>query len=92
MARLAPRVLADLHSALDRRLVAGHDDLTAAIVIRGVDDLLRAVRACCGLRADGARLLDVDADQRRHRAVARRHRLLHRPPAQPQQPRGFGDN
>ena len=67
-----PLPLGDLDRALNRGLVAGDHDLAAAIVVRGLDDL-----ALRGFRRDLCRLLELDADERRHRAHPDRHRLLH---------------
>ena len=72
----------DLHRALHRGDVAGHDHLPAAIVVCGFAHL--AVR---GLGDDRLRRLEIHAQQRRHRPRPHRHRRLHRPPAQLQQAR-----
>ena len=78
--------LGDLERALDRGLVAGHHDLPAAIVIGGLADL-----ALRGLVGNGDRGLVVEPEQRRHRAGADRHRLLHGKAAGAQQARGIAD-
>ena len=76
----------DLDGAFDRRLVARHHDLSAAIVVRGLANLpLR------GLRRDRRRLIEVKPEQCRHAAGAHRHRLLHSPTANAQEPRGVGN-
>ena len=78
--------LGDLDRALDRRLVAGHHHLPAAIVVGGLADL-----ALRGLGRDRSCGIELEAEQRRHRAGADRHRLLHGAAADAQKPRGVGD-
>ena len=78
--------LGDLDRALDRRLVAGHHHLPAAIVVGGLADL--ALRGFVRHRDGG---LVIEAEQCGHRAGADRGRLLHRQAANPQEPRGVGN-
>ena len=78
--------LGDLDRALDRRLVAGHHDLPAAIVVGGLHQF-----ALRGLGGDRRRLLEIDAEQRRHGAHADRHRPLHRAAADANEPHRIGD-
>ena len=73
------------HRALDRGLVAREDDLAGIVVVGDLADL--TLRGGFGQRRG---LVDVGAEQRAHRALADRHRRLHRQPAQAQQPRGIG--
>ncbi len=79
-------VLGDQNRPLDRLAVARDHDLPGIIVVRDRADLSLGRR-----RGDRARLVEVGAEQRRHRAPPHRHRRLHRLPAQPQQPRGGGE-
>jgi hypothetical protein len=44
-----------------------------------------------GLRRDRCRLIEVKPKQCRHGAGANRHRFLHRPAADAQEPRGIGN-
>jgi hypothetical protein len=80
----------------DRPGGAGNHHLAAAIVVGDLDGLRPRRPAVLGLDhgrflADRARLIEIDPDQRRHAALAGRHRLLHRHAAQTQQARGVGD-
>ena len=54
MARRAPLALGDLDRALDRRLVARDDDLSAAVIVRGLAHF--SLRRLAG---DGGGLLEV---------------------------------
>ena len=72
IARRTPLAFGDFDRALDRGLVPGDDDLTAAIVVGGLAHLTLR-----GLGRDGGGLLEIDAEQRGHGARADRHRLLH---------------
>ena len=83
-AALGAARLGRLDAALDGGLVAAHHDLAAAIVVGHRDDLALR-RFLAGL----LRSLELDAEQGRHRALADRHRLLHRLAAQLQKPRGI---
>ena len=64
---------------------AGEDDLTRRVVVGGLADL--AVRRSLGKLL---RLCKVGAEQRGHRPLADRHRLLHRAAARFQEPRRVG--
>jgi hypothetical protein len=66
--------------------MAGDHDLPTAVQVRGRDDL--AVRR---LPAEGLRPVEVDAEQRRHRADADGHRLLHEPSALAHAVRGVAE-
>ena len=81
-----PARLGDLDGALHRAGMARDDHLTGIVVVGGLTDL--ALRRLLGHRA---RRLVVEPQQRRHRADAHGHRLLHGAPAHPQQPRAIGD-
>ncbi len=78
--------LGDLDRALDRRLVTGHHDLPAAIVVGGLHQL-----ALRGFGGDRRRLFEIDSQQRRHRAHADRNRALHRAAANANEPHRIGD-
>ncbi len=85
-ARLAPFAFAMLNGALDGRLVAGDDDLPAAVVVGDLADL--ALRS---LARHLARGLDIEAEQRRHGALPDRHGALHGVAADAQEPRRVGE-
>src|SRR6516225_706286 len=76
----------DLDGAFDRRLVARHHDLSAAIVVRGLANF--PVR---GLRRDRCCLIEVKPEQCRHGAGAHWHRFLHCATANAQEPRRVGN-
>ncbi len=78
--------LGDFDRALDGKLLARQDDLTAAIIVGGGADT-RAFR----LGRDRFHVAKFKPDQRRHGALADGNRLLHGEPAHPQQPRRVGD-
>ncbi len=65
--------------------MAGHNDLPRRVVVRGL-----AYLALRGLARDRPRRLIVEAEERRHRADADRHRLLHRAAANTHEPRRVG--
>jgi hypothetical protein len=76
----------DLDRAFDRRLVARHHHLAAAIVVSHLADF-----TLCRFASNGGGRIQLHADQRGHGADPDRHRLLHRLSADAQQPRGVGD-
>ncbi len=86
-----PLVLEISIGAFDRGAMAGNHDLAAAIIVGRLHDLLLAFGVQRGLGADLLGLRHVGAEQRRHRALPRRDRLLHGLAAQFQQARGVGD-
>ena len=79
---LRPARLGDLAGPLHRRLVPRQHHLRGIVVVRRLADL-----ALGRLRRHRRRRLEVEPQQSRHRADAHRHRILHRRPAQPEQPR-----
>ena len=72
--------------ALDGLAMPADDDLSRAVVVRDGADLAVGRRL-----GDLARGLDVEAEQRRHRPDADRHRLLHRLAAALDEPGGIAD-
>ena len=79
--------LGELHRPLDRRRRARDDDLTGAVVVRGLADRAGEVEVARRLRRDLHHRPEFEAEDRRHRAFAHRNRLLHRLAAQPQETR-----
>ena len=67
--------------------MAADDDLSRGVVVGHRADLVVIEPGARRLGGNGARRLDLEAEQRRHRALADRHRALHRLSAQLQQPR-----
>ena len=78
----------DLQRAFDRFLVAGDHDLLGPVEIDGFHD---ARAAGAGLAAHGRHGRGVEAEDRRHRADARRHGLLHRLRAEPDERQRIGE-
>ena len=74
------------HGTLHRRLVAADDHLAGAVVIGDGANL--ALRRRLG---DAARRLEIEPQQRCHRAGAHRDRALHREAPALQQPRRLGE-
>ena len=87
IARRAPRSAASATARSTASRIAADDDLAGAVVIGDDADLARRLRP----RRPGARGLDIEAEQRRHRALAHRHRLLHRLAAPLDEPHRIGD-
>src|SRR3954470_4372384 len=75
----------DGDGALDRLRVTAEHDLARGVVVRDRADL--ALRSGLG---DLARSLNLKTEERRHRALADRHRLLHRLAAALDEPRRVG--
>ena len=67
--------LGDLDGALDGRLRPRHHDLSRRIVVRDLADL---AGLALGLGRSRRGRIDVETEQRRHRALAGRDGLLHR--------------
>ena len=77
---LGAHFLGHFDRAVDRALVAGDHDLRRVVVVGDRADLALGRRL-----GDLLRQGEIGAEQRRHRALPHRHRLLHRLPAQLQQ-------
>ena len=81
--------LGELHRALDRGRRAGDDDLPAAVVVGRLADRAREIEVARRLRWRSSPPAEIEAEDRRHRALADRDRLLHRLAAQAQKTRGI---
>ena len=76
----------DLDRALDGGAVARDDDLGRVVVVRRLADL--PARGLGGHRLGRG---EVEPEESRHRPLADRNRLLHRLPAQAEEPRGIAE-
>ena len=81
--------LGELHRPLDRRPGSRHDHLPAAVVVRRLANRAFEIEGACRLGRNLDRRAEVEPEQRRHRALADRDRLLHRLAPEAQQTRGI---
>ena len=90
-ARLAPFDFGERHGALDRGCGSGDHDLSAAVVVGGLANRSGQIKLACRLERDCGDFGEIEPEDRGHRALADRNRLLHGLSADAQQPRGVFD-